>query len=94
MSLSLHRNLKKDLMESGCKVTPRPKSIREFFTTWYFWKPFIGIVTGVLAGFLYYYFIECRTASCPITTDTYSSMLFGAFLGYFITGSPCARLGR
>jgi hypothetical protein len=38
-------------MENSCKVTPRPKNIREFFTTWYFWKPFIGVVTGVLGGF-------------------------------------------
>ena len=81
-------------MESSCKVTPRPKSVKEFFTTWYFWKPFLGIVVGLLAGFLYFYFVECKTDPCVITNDAYSSVLFGGFLGFFVTGSPCARFGR
>lgn len=81
-------------MAGSCEIRPRPKSIREFFTTWYFWKPFLGVVAGLSVGFLYYYFFECKTDSCTITNDTYSSMLFGGFLGYFVTGSPCARFGR
>jgi H+/Cl- antiporter ClcA len=81
-------------METSCKVTPRPKSVKEFFTTWYFWKPFLGIVIGLLAGFLYYYFVECKTIPREITSEAYSSVLFGGFLGFFITGSPCSRFGR
>jgi hypothetical protein len=81
-------------MESNCKVTSKPKSIKEFFTTWYFWKPFLGVVVGLLAGFMYFYFVECKTVPCVITNDAYSSVLFGGFLGFFLTGSPCARFGR
>jgi len=81
-------------MESSCKVTPKPKSIKEFFTTWYFWKPFLGVLAGIGGGLLYFYFFECRTVPCVLTNDSYSSMLFGGFLGYFVTGSPCARFGK
>jgi hypothetical protein len=81
-------------MENSCKITPRPKSAKEFFTSWYFWKPFLGIFAGLLAGLLYFYFAECTTKPCSISGDTYSSMLFGGFLGFFVTGSPCSRFGR
>lgn len=81
-------------MENSCKITPRPKTVKEFFTTWYFWKPFLGVAFGLLAGFLYYYFVECKTIPCEITGEAYSSVLFGGFLGFFITGSPCSRFGR
>jgi len=81
-------------MESSCKVSPRPKNIREFFTTWYFWKPFLGVAVGIMAGLVYFYFVECKVNPCVLTNDAYSSMLFGGFLGFFVTTSPCARFGR
>lgn len=81
-------------MDSSCKVTPRPKSVKEFFTTWYFWKPFLGVTSGLLLGFLYNFFIESRPVPFEFTNDTLSSMMFGGFLGFFVTGSPCSRFGR
>jgi hypothetical protein len=81
-------------MNTGCKVTPKPKSIKEFFTTWYFWRPFLGVTIGILAGIMFYCFVESQTISCSITNDTWNSMLIGAFMGFFVTTSPCARLGR
>lgn len=78
-------------MQNNCKVTAKPKNVKEFFRTWYFWKPFLGIVAGLCAGFAYFYFVECNTVPCVFNSDAYSSILFGGFLGYFITGSPCSR---
>lgn len=78
----------------NCKVSPRPKTIKEFFTTWYFWKPFLGVTIGLLAGFLYYYFVECTSVPREITSEAYGSVLFGGFLGFFVTGSPCFRFGK
>lgn len=78
-------------MENTCNASPRPKSVKEFFTSWYFWKPFIGVVAGGIIGFLYYHFVGCKSGSCAITGNPVNSMLFGAFFGFFITGSPCAR---
>ena len=43
-------------MDSNCTVTPKPKSVKEFFKSWYFWKPFLSVSIGGLGGFLYYYF--------------------------------------
>jgi hypothetical protein len=78
-------------MENSCNVSPRPKSVKEFFTSWFFWRPFIGVVAGGLIGFLYYYFVGCKSGTCAITSNPYNSMLFGGFFGFFITSSPCAR---
>jgi hypothetical protein len=76
-------------MESGCNVTPKPQNVREFFRSWYFWRPFIGVVAGAILGFLYYHFVGCKSGSCAITGNPYGSMLFGGFLGFFLTSSPC-----
>jgi hypothetical protein len=81
-------------MESNCKITPRPKSVKEFFTTWYFWKPFLGVITGILLGLLYNVFVESRPIPFEFTRDTLNSMFFGGLLGFFVTGSPCSRFGR
>ncbi|MBW6460516.1 MAG: hypothetical protein K0B08_08070 [Bacteroidales bacterium] len=43
-----------------------------------------GIITGILGGYLYYYFIGCRSGSCAITSSPWLSMLWGAAIGYLI----------
>ena len=78
-------------MESNCKTTPRPKSVKAFLKSWYFWKPFLGIVIGGLGGFLFFYFVGCKSGSCAITSNPLSSILMGSFLGYFLTNSPCLK---
>jgi hypothetical protein len=76
-------------MDSNCTVTPKPRSVKEFFKSWYFWKPFLGVAIGGSAGFLYYYFVGCTSGTCAITSNPYGSMLMGGFLGFFLTSSPC-----
>jgi hypothetical protein len=37
---------------------------------------------GALGGFAYYYFIGCNAGNtCPITSNPFSSMAYGALLG-------------
>jgi hypothetical protein len=81
-------------MGSSCKIKSRPGNVREFFTTWYFWKPFLGIMAGVLAGYIYFHYVESSTNSWQITSEAYSSIAFGGFLGFFVTSSPCSCFGR
>jgi len=81
-------------MESGCNITTKPQSVKEFFRSWYFWKPFIGVVVGAIAGFLYFYFVGCKSGTCAITSNPYRSILFGAIFGFLITGSFCTRSGK
>lgn len=77
-------------MEETCNLTPKPKTVKEFFTSRYFWKPFIAVAIGSTAGFLYYYFVGCSTGSCAITSNPYMSILAGGFLGWFAVNSPCS----
>jgi hypothetical protein len=81
-------------MDKNCSSTPKPKTVKEFFTSWYFWKPFIGILIGGLTGFLYFYYIGCNSGTCAITSNPYRSMIFGGILGYLIAGSPCIKSSK
>ena len=43
-----------------------------------------GIGIGIAGGFMYYYFVGCRTGTCAITSSPWLSMLWGAAVGYLI----------
>lgn len=45
----------------------------------------VGAIAGGLLGLLYYKKVGCPTGTCPITSNRYGSMIFGAFLGFFVT---------
>jgi hypothetical protein len=44
-------------------------------------KTIASVFTGALVGFGYYYFVGCRTGSCPISGSPYVSTLYGAMMG-------------
>lgn len=44
----------------------------------------IGMVTGIIGGYLYYHFVGCGSGSCPITSNPYRMMIYGALLGYLL----------
>lgn len=44
----------------------------------------IGVAVGAVGGFLYYYFIGCQSGTCPITSNPYISIVYGALMGYLI----------
>jgi len=78
-------------METNCKNNPKPKSVKEFFKSWYFWKPFLGVLLGGIAGFLFYYFVGCKSGTCTITNNPYNSIITGSVFGFLLTGSPCLK---
>lgn len=78
-------------MENKCEVKPKPKTIKEFFKSSYFWKPFLGVALGGIAGFSYYHFIGCSSGSCAITSNPYMSVIWGSLMGLFLVKSPCSR---
>ncbi|MCE2683138.1 MAG: DUF6132 family protein [Flavobacteriia bacterium] len=41
----------------------------------------IGIVLGLIGGYLYYDFVGCASGTCPITSKPLNSTLYGALLG-------------
>jgi hypothetical protein len=77
-------------MEENCNTTLRPKTAKEFFKSWYFWKPFLGVVIGGGLGLLYFYLVGCKTGNCPITSSAWGSVIMGSVFGLFLTSSPCA----
>lgn len=40
-----------------------------------------GIAVGTALGFLVYRFVGCKTGTCPITANPWSSMVVGGLLG-------------
>ncbi len=48
--------------------------------------PVIGIIAGAFLGFAYYRFVGCASGSCPITSNPWASMIYGAIMGYMVSG--------
>lgn len=46
-----------------------------------------GLVLGIIGGYMYYYFIGCQSGSCPITSNPWASIGWGAVLGYLLGDS-------
>ncbi|MDP4187175.1 MAG: hypothetical protein Q8907_12910 [Bacteroidota bacterium] len=71
-------------LQTGCT------SKKDFFKSSRFLKPFLGIVIGGIAGYLYYRFVGCSTGSCIVTGSPLGSIIFGSLFGLFLVSSPCS----
>ncbi|VBB45078.1 conserved hypothetical protein [uncultured Paludibacter sp.] len=49
-----------------------------------YWLSILGAFVGAVGGFLYYYFVGCVSGTCPITSNPYISIAWGAVMGYLI----------
>ncbi len=47
---------------------------------------FVSALVGASLGFAYHRVIGCATGACPITANPYTSTLYGALMGYFVSG--------
>ena len=54
-------------------------------------KSILYIFAGALIASAVFYFTEGRQMNDPILSDFLEPVLLGAFFGFFITNSPCAR---
>lgn len=48
------------------------------------WLKIAGFAVGVLGGYLYYYYVGCVSGTCPITSNPYRMMIYGALIGYLL----------
>jgi len=44
----------------------------------------LGILIGGIGGFMYYRFVGCSSGTCPITSNPYNSIIYGALMGYLL----------
>lgn len=45
-----------------------------------------AVLAGALAGYAYYRLVGCATGACPLTSNPYTSALYGAVMGLVIAG--------
>ncbi len=55
-------------------------------------KRFYPIAIGAGLGFLYYIFIGCNSGSCPITSNPWSSILYGSIFGALFVSKPKTKI--
>jgi hypothetical protein len=48
-------------------------------------KIILGVTLGAVAGFAYYYFIGCNSGSCPISSNPYITVGYGALVGLILS---------
>jgi len=56
-------------------------------------KRILPVVAGAGLGYAYYYFVGCRTGSCPISGNPYVSTLYGGLVG-FVMAIPAKKKFR
>lgn len=63
--------------EKSNKILEKVKSFFSVFSI-------IGIIIGIIAGYIYFIKVGCSSGSCPITSNPYMSMLWGGVIGYLV----------
>ena len=48
-------------------------------------KRILFSLIGALGGFAYYYFVGCRSGTCPISSNPWLSTAYGAGMGLTLT---------
>jgi hypothetical protein len=44
----------------------------------------IGIIAGAIGGYIYYTQVVCVTGGCPLTSNPFITVLWGALMGYLL----------
>jgi hypothetical protein len=47
--------------------------------------PVAGVLGGGVLGFLYYRFVGCSSGACPLTSNPWITVAYGAMIGFFLT---------
>jgi len=41
-------------------------------------------IAGIIGGYFYWKYVGCKTGSCPITSNWYTTVITGGLLGYLV----------
>jgi hypothetical protein len=44
----------------------------------------VEITAGGIGGFAYYHYVGCESGTCPITSNPYLTVIYGAIMGYLL----------
>jgi len=55
---------------------------------------FIVMIIGTIAGFLYWNFVGCASGNCGITANWYSSMAYGALMGWLVGDFASEKINK
>lgn len=72
-------------------IKPEGSWLKRTLSSKQFRKSLIFIILGAIAGFVYFYFTEGQHMDVMPLESILRSVFFGAFMGFFITNSPCAK---
>jgi len=73
------------------EIEPEKQGFSDWVKSTQVKKTLVAILIGAVAGFVYYYFSEGKNLDVMSSGDIFQNVFFGAFLGFFVTNSPCAR---
>jgi hypothetical protein len=48
-------------------------------------KRILPVFAGAALGFTYYYYVGCKSGSCPIQSNPFYSTLYGAVIGFILS---------
>jgi hypothetical protein len=59
--------------------------LKGFFIGSIWRKRILFSLLGALGGYAYYYFVGCRSGTCPISSNPWISTVYGAGMGLILT---------
>lgn len=72
-------------------IKPEGSWLKRLISSQHAKRTVLFMLIGAIGGFLFFYFSEGQHMAKLTTTDIFKSIGVGAFFGWFITNSPCAR---
>ena len=84
-------DMKENIDIKKLEIEPEEKGFTGWVKSKQFRKTLIAIMIGAVTGFAYFYFTEGKHMEVVSSGDVIQDVIFGAFLGFFVTNSPCSR---
>lgn len=73
------------------EIKPEGNWFQRLLANAHFRKTILYVLIGAIGGFAFFFFTEGMFMDKMPQEDVYQSIIIGAFFGFFITNSPCAR---